>query len=245
MNILILAGGGAKAASGDQTYPVWLSELDGSMAIERQVKAFSLGDARFVFAFRQADIDNHHVDSIAEQIAPGCGIVRVSRDTAGAACTALLAVGHIDPDDELIVAGSTDHADVDYGAILADFRVRAADAGILTFDSLHPRYSFVKLDADGWVVEAAEKRPISRCANAGFYWYRRAGDFIDSLKAMILKDAQVNGVFYLSPAMNELVLKGRRIATRHLAPEQYQPLKDQRQVEVLEHRLEERARHAT
>lgn len=244
MNILILAGGEPRIEA-DNPYPIWLSELDGKMLIERQVRAFSLGDPRFIFAFRKSDIEAYHVDAIVEQIAPGSAVIRIARETAGAACTALLAVGHIDPEDELVVASATDHADVDYAAILAGFREQNADAGILTFDSLHPRYSFVRTDADGMVIEAAEKRPISREANAGFYWYRRAADFIDSVKEMVLKDAQVNGVFYLSPALNQLVLKGRRIAAHRIGADQYQPLKGQRHIDFLEHRLEERARHAT
>lgn len=244
MNILILAAGDSNRAAG--SYPIWLSEMNGQLLIERQALAFSsAGGTKFIFAFRQDDIDAHHVDAIIEQLTPGASIVSIKRDTAGAACTALLAIGHMDSDKELVVISATDFIDADYAAILEGYRRAEADAGIMTFESLHPRYSFVRTDHEGLVVEAAEKRPISRQANAGFYWFAKAGDFTDALRQMILKDAHVNGVFYISPALNELVLKGRKIVVHHLDASQYHPLKDQRQLDVMEHRLEEKTRHAS
>ena len=245
MNILILAAG-ERPVQAASAYPIWLSELDGSLLIERQIEAFKrAGGTSFIFAFRQADAESHHLDAIVTQLAPRATVISIRRDTAGAACTALLAIGHIAPDQELVVASATDHIDADYVAILEDYRAKGADAGIMTFDSLHPRYSFVKTDAEGLVVEAAEKRPISRQANSGFYWFARGQDFIDAVKEMILKDAHVNGVFYISPSLNEMVLKGLKIVTHPLDAAQYHPLKDQRQIDVLEHRLEERTRHAS
>lgn len=247
MNILILAAGGdvanPEAAAG---YPIWLSEVDGQLLLERQVKALRLEEgSKFIFAFRGADIDAQHVDDIAKQITPDPAIIEVRRRTAGAACTALLAISHIDPDQELIIVSATDHIEVDYDAVIADFRARGADAGILTFDALHPRYSFVTTDPDGWVLEAAEKRPISRQANAGFYWYARAADFIESVQRMILKDAHLNGVFYISPSLNELVLVNKRIAATTIDPRLYHPLKDQRQVLSLDSQNDGRKRHAS
>lgn len=242
MNILILASG----ADSSPTYPTWLTEIEGVLLLEKLVRCLdSSRTAHFVYAFRASDIEAYHVDSIAGEITPGAAVVEVSRATAGAACTALLAIDQIDPDDELIVASATDYVDVDYAAVVADFRARGASAGILTFESLHPRYSFVRTDAEGLVIEAAEKHPISRQANAGIYWYRRASDFFRSVESMILKDGHVGGVFYLSPSLNELVLAGKPVAAWPLGPDQYRPLKDQRQLDSLEHALDARNRHAS
>ena len=139
-----------------------------------------------------------------------------------------------------MVASATDHIDVDYAKVIESFRARGADAGVMTFESLHPRYSYLRLDAEGWVSEAAEKRPISRTANAGFFWFRRAGDFVHALQEMILKDAQVQDRFFISPALNELILEQKRIATYPLAPQQYHPVKAASHVEAYEHLLESR-----
>lgn len=243
MNVLILAAGQTQSAS---PYPIWLSEIDGRLAIERLVESLKLvNEPNFVFAVRGRDIDGVHVDAILRQIAPTASVVDIRHDTAGAACTALLTIDEIHQDQELIVASATDLLDVDFQTAITEFRNRGATAGLFTFDSLHPRYSFVRTDPDGWVLEAAEKRPISRQANAGLYWYSRASDFFDSLKQMILKDANVGGVFFLSPALNELILQGKRITTWPLGADQYHPLKESRHVEGFTSPHELRHSHAS
>jgi hypothetical protein len=242
MNVLILAAGGEPTqGEGADAYPIWLSEMEGGLVLERQVRALSLAEhARFVFCFRRSDVERYHLKDIVGLMTPGCEVVEIRRETRGAACTAMLALGKVDLEKELVVASATDHIDVDYGEVLERFRARGADAGVITFESLHPRYAFVRVDAEGWVTEAAEKRPISRTANAGFFWFRRAGDFFDALQQMILKDAQVQERFFISPALNELILEQKRIATFALAANQYHPLKAQSQVEAYEQALEAR-----
>jgi len=246
MNILILAAGETRLPSASNPYPTWLSEIDGKILLEHQIRALITGsDDRLVLAFRQTDIRNWHVDEITRQIFPGAEVLSIKGNTAGAACTALLTIGKIDLDAELIVASATDHLDIDVPSTIASFRAAGGDAGVVTFDSLHPRYAFFRKDADGFVTEAAEKRPISRSASAGFYWYLRARDFFESIQRMVLKDAHVEGVFYISPSLNELVLAGKRIASIDIAADAYHPLKDQKQFESMEHQIEGRRRHAS
>jgi len=236
MHILILAAAEPPSGATDTPYPLWLSEVDGTLLIERQVRALEqVQDARFIFMFRQADIDAYFLHDIVKQITPNGMALGIRQTTAGAACTALLASQAIDSGDELIVANATDHINIDYDMVIRGFRARSADAGILTFNSLHPSYSYVRTDQDGWVMESAEKRPISRQANAGFYWFAKASDFFDSIRDMILKDAHVQGRFYICPALNQMILKQKKIATAKLAPDQYCPLKSQKQVSALEH----------
>ena len=90
----------------------------------------------------------------------------------------------------------------------------------------------------GDVIEVAEKRPISRQANAGFYWLRQAGDFFDALQTMVLKDAHVNGLFYVAPALNELILRQKVIQTFALSKDSYMPIKSPRQLSNYEHLTE-------
>jgi hypothetical protein len=242
MNVLILAAGGEPAdPHAPDPYPIWLSEMEDGLVLERQVRALAFDKAaRFVFCFRRADVERYHLRDIVSLMSPDCGVVEIRRDTRGAACTAMLAIGKMDLEAELVVVSATDHIDVDYKAVVAGFRKKGADAGVMTFESLHPRYSYVRVDAEGWVSEAAEKRPISRTANAGFFWFRRAGDFFEALQQMILKDAQVQDRFFISPALNELILEQKKIATFPLAANQYHPLKALSQVEAYEQAVEAR-----
>jgi hypothetical protein len=236
MHILILAAAEPPSSPLDSNYPIWLSEVDGSLLIEKQVRDLgTVQDARFIFMFRQSDVDAYFLHDIVRQIVPGGVVLGVREATAGAACTALLATEAIDMDDELIVANATDHINTDYDAVIRHFRTIGADAGILTFNSLHPSYSYVRTNDDGWVTESAEKRPISRRANAGFYWFAKAADFFNSIRDMILKDAHIQGRFYICPALNQLILQQKKIATLQIEQDQYCPLKSQRDVNALEY----------
>ena len=231
LNVLILAGGQPDSNSDDGNYPLCLTEINGAPLIEHLVRAFAgIGTGRFIAAFRKSDIDEFHLDSIVRVLSPSAIIVSAESDTRGAACTALLAIGHINNDEELLIVNGNEFIDVDYMTVVTNFRERKLDAGTVTFSSIHPRYSYIRLSEDELVIEAAEKRPISRHATAGFYWFARGKDFLRSVQATIRTDACVNGRFYICPVLNEMVLEQKRIGTFPIDGSQYRPLKTARQI---------------
>ena len=231
MNVLILASGQSDSNSDDGNYPLCLAEVESVPLIERLVQAcMAIGDIRFIVAFRKSDIDEFHLDNIVKILVPTVNIVSAENETRGAACTALLATGHIDNMEELLIINGNEFIDMDFLTIVNSFRERQLDAGTVTFSSIHPRYSYVRLSENELVIEAAEKRPISRHATAGFYWFARGKDFVRSAQTMIYKDASVNGNFYVCPVMNELVLEQARIGIFSIDSSRYHPLKTARQI---------------
>lgn len=239
MNIIVLAAGADPGGESEEEYPIWLAEVDGEILLQRQARTLArLSASRSVYVFRRDDQERYHLRDIVAQLVAGSCVLEVARETGGAACTALLTMGHVNLDGELVVANATDQIDADFGKVIDEFRARGADAGVLTFSSLHPRYSYVRVDREGWVVESAEKRPISRSACAGFYWFRRASDFFEAIESMVLKDAHVGGKFYICPSLNELILQQKRITTLLLQPDQYHPVKSTRHVDAYGRSLE-------
>ena len=232
MRALILGAGNAQTDT--EATPVWLAESNGEILVERFVRACRGLDAKLVFAVRAQDMKRFRIDSVIALAAPGSAVVPVAGETQGAACTALLCIRHIDPADELLILNSNEFLDIDYQAAVEGFRQQNYDAAVVTFHSIHPRYSYVLLDENGLIVEAAEKHPISRHATAGFYWFRRGADFIAAAQDMIRKDAHVDGKFFISLVFNELVLKQKRMGVLEVDSRHYFPLKSRRQVSVYE-----------
>lgn len=229
MRALVLAGG--PPDPGADGYPALLAELGGVTLLERILANLALlGVRQVVFAVRESDVRRFALDAVIAQASPVALCARVPDGTAGAACTALFAMAGMPAEEELLVLNANEEIDADFAGIVAEFRGRALDAGLVAFPSLHPRYAYVRLDEEELVVEAAEKRPISRHAITGLAWWRRAGDLLAALQAMIRKDAHVGGTFYISPAFNELVLQGGRIGICRIAAAQYRPLKSARQL---------------
>jgi NDP-sugar pyrophosphorylase family protein len=232
MNILILAAGQSAFETEDGKYPLFLTEIKGIPLIEHLINKLKT-DAHLVFVLRKDDIHHHYVDSVVKQLVPDASIVELSDDTAGAACSALLAVEKIDNDDELLILNADELLDVNIQEIVNGFKTRNLDAGTIVFPSVHPRYSYVRLDDNGFIIEAAEKKPISRYATVGFYWFLHGSDFVQSVKNMIRKDAQLNGYFYICPVFNELILNHKKIGVTEINQTQYHPIKSARQLESL------------
>ena len=231
LNVLMLAGGQSDQNLDDGNYPLCLTEINGATVLQHLVqKCEGIGINRFVASFKKSDIDEFHLDSILKVLSPLANIVSTEGSTRGAACTALLAVDFINNDEELLIINCNELIDVDPLTVVNKFRNRKLDAGTITFSSVHPRYSYVRLSKDELVIEAAEKRPISRHATAGFYWFARGSDFVRAAQSMIRKDAAVNGRYYICPVLNEMVLEQRRVGTFSIDTNQYRPLKTPRQI---------------
>jgi dTDP-glucose pyrophosphorylase len=105
------------------------------------------------------------------------------------------------------------------------------------FDSVHPRWSYVRLDEHGYVIEAAEKRPISRYATAGVYYFRQGKAFVQAAMEMIKKDANTGGVFYICPTFNELILEQAKIGVYKISRDVYFSIATPEGVQVYEEYL--------
>jgi dTDP-glucose pyrophosphorylase len=114
----------------------------------------------------------------------------------------------------------------DLGEIVAGFQEQGLDGGIPVFESVHPRWSYVKVNSDGHVVEAAEKMPISNLATAGLYYFAKGSDMVIAVCEMIRKEASVHGQYYVCPSYNELILLQRKIGVVKVSRERYFSLKN-------------------
>ena len=215
MNLLLLAAGsGESFRDAGHQYPKNLVEIEGQPILQRSienVRPMVGADGRLVVIVRREENLRYHTDAVARLVAPEVKICQISGATAGAACSALLAIDSIDETQPLVIANGDQVIEADLTAAIADFQRRGLDAGTIVFEDVHPRWSFVKCNADGLVIEAAEKCPISRLATAGIYYFARGADFVRAAMRMILKDAHHDGIFFVCPVFNEQLLENARI----------------------------------
>ena len=181
----------------------------------------AIDNAEFVFVLGKQDAQKRHLDEVIRLIAPGAAVVMADGQTAGSACSCLLALDSLKEDEPLIVAGGDQMVTVDLRPIVEKFVGRGWDGGVIYFDDVHPRWSYIRIDEEGFVTQAAEKMPISRNATTGFYYYKRAGDFTGAVFSMIRKKSSVGGKYYVCPAYNELVLRQKKIGTHQIEKEKY------------------------
>lgn len=221
MNIIIPIAG-ASAALPETEYIKSLQEIERKTILQHVFEAIAPVSAEhFVVVIKREFVNAYHLDNIVRLLRPDAEVVIAEGQTLGAACTCMLAVDIINLEEPLLIVGSDQVLTVSYRKILDEFQNRDYDGGVAIFDDVHPRWSYVRLDENDYVIEAAEKRPISRNAAAGFYYFKKGKFFMDAAKKMILKSASVNGKFYICPAFNEMILNQQKIGVYRVEKEQY------------------------
>lgn len=240
MNILMLMAGSSQAFfEAGYVWPKMLIEVSGKPLVEHILQACaSLAQPgnRFICLVRKEENRAHHLGTVIQLLMPDARILEIDQQTAGAACSALLAIEQIDTDAPLLILNGDQLIRADLQQAVADFEARGLDGGIITFRAVHPRWSYVRTDDASLVIEAAEKRPISNQATAGAYWFRKGSDFVAAAMAMIRKDAQVDGAFYVCPAYNEMVLMQKRVGTFEIAAHDYISVTSPQALRALERR---------
>jgi beta-phosphoglucomutase-like phosphatase (HAD superfamily)/dTDP-glucose pyrophosphorylase len=205
LNVLIpMAGHGSRFESVGYTFPKPLIEVNRKPMIQVVVENLNI-DAHFIYIVQKQHFEKYNLDYLLRLITPNCDIVQVDGVTEGAACTTLLAREFINSDNSLLIANSDQYLEWNSGETLYSFMAEGVDGGIVTFRSMHPKWSFVRLDDSGIVVEVAEKKPISDIATAGVYFWRRGSDYVRYAELMIEKNIRTNGEFYVCPVFNQAI----------------------------------------
>lgn len=213
INILIpLAGKNQYFSETEYPFPKPLIEFNGKTMIEHIIDNFSSiqKEKQFIFIVNSEDCKKYHLDNVLNILTNNtCKIIKLENETKGAACSAMMAVEYIDNDTPLIISNADQLFDMCLDEVIKSFG--NSDSGVITFESIHPRWSYVRLDNEDRVTETAEKRPISKSAIAGFYYFRIGSDFINASSKMIKKGASINGLYYIAPTLNEMVLENKTI----------------------------------
>jgi HAD superfamily hydrolase (TIGR01509 family) len=216
MNVLIpMAGAGSRFEQAGYTFPKPLIDVNGKPMIQRVVENLNM-DARHIFIVQKEHYEKYALQHTLNLIAPNCEIVQVEGITEGAACTTLLAKEFINNDEPLVLANSDQYVNWNSNEYMYSCMADDIDASILTFEATHPKWSYAKLNEDGFVTEVAEKKPISKHATVGIYFWKRGKDYVECAESMIKKDIRVNNEFYVCPVYNEALLRGARVKTFHI-----------------------------
>ena len=216
MNVLIpMAGAGSRFASQGYTFPKPLIEIKGKPMIQVVVENLNI-KANYTFIVQKEHYEKYNLNYLLPLIAPECNIVQVDGLTEGACCTTLLAKKFIDNDEPLLMANSDQFVVWDSNETLYSLQNSDCDGGIVTFPSNHPKWSYAKLGNDGYVVEVAEKKPISEHATVGIYYWKKGSDYVKYAEQMIEKNIRVNNEFYVCPVFNEAISDGKKIRIKEI-----------------------------
>ena len=223
MNIIIPLAGISNFDSENNFYPIPLRDVYKKPLIQYVVENLLgiKGKNKFIFILKEDDCLKFHLDNTLKLLTPNCEIVILKNKTAGSVCSILMAIDKINMSADTIVVNADQIFKSDINTYVDYFRDNSADAGVITFDSVHPRWSYVKCDKNGNILQAVEKNPISRFAIAGFYYFKSFNDFkLSAFNSLEVED-YYNESLYTSALINQMILLNKKVLNKVINPQDY------------------------
>ena len=211
LNILIpMAGEGSRFKEAGFFFPKPIIEVLNKPMIQWVIDSLNI-EANYIFLIQKKHQEKFNIKSMLKILQPNCKVVEIDKLTEGAACTTLLAKKYINNSNSLIIANSDQYIKWNSSQSLYNFITKKIDGGILTFNSVHPKWSYAKCDDNSNVIEVAEKKVISNNATVGVYFWKKGSDYVKYANQMIKKNIRVNNEFYVCPVFNEAIKDAKNI----------------------------------
>jgi dTDP-glucose pyrophosphorylase len=220
-----VAGGNAFFTDhAEYQFPKPLVEINGKPMIQwvyENLQGIELPLLKFIFVLRDDDCTRFHLDQTIAILSDGkAAVVKLKENTQGAVCSCLMAIDKLDRDKPLLISNGDQIIEKELSKAVAYFMKNDFDGGVVTFESVHPKFSYARMEGEQ-LVETAEKRPISKQAIAGIYYFKKAGDFINGGFEVIKKNTNTNGLFFISSVINELVLTNKKVGAFNIPNDFY------------------------
>lgn len=215
MNIVMpMAGRGSRFREIGIETPKPLIDVRGRPMYTWAMDSLPLGLAnRLIFVCQNEHLRDHGLRAdIESRYGGNHELVFVGLDgvTEGQACTVLAAREYLDSDEPLVIYNADTYCRTDLASELA--HLPASVAGVLSvFRAPGDKWSFARTDAQGRVVETAEKRRISDWATTGLYHFSSSREFVRAAQAMIDANERENREFYVAPVYNRLIRAGAEV----------------------------------
>jgi HAD superfamily hydrolase (TIGR01509 family) len=211
LNILIpMAGAGSRFEKAGFTFPKPLIQIHNKPMIQWVIESLGI-KANYIFIINSHHEKKYNISSMLSTIQKNCKIIQVSKLTEGAACTTLLAKKFINNENPLIIANSDQFIEWNSSKTMYKFVSKKVDGGILVFDSVHPKWSYAKIDNEDYVSEVAEKKVISNNATVGVYYWKKGKDYVKYAEQMIRENIRINNEFYVCPVFNQAIFDNKKI----------------------------------
>ena len=166
---------------------------------------------RFVFVCQNSHLQDYPLRELLSRAAPNCKILGIDGVTAGAACTVLLAAEFIDNDQSLMIANCDQWIRYDVDDYLQACDASGAAGFIMTMRADSSKWSYVRRDGQGKIVEVVEKEVVSDEATVGVYNFARGADFVQAACDMIADNETSKGEFYVAPTYCRLISAGHDV----------------------------------
>jgi hypothetical protein len=152
---------------------------------------------------------------------PKATYVELPDELPGALITALFAVGGLDLDMPLIIAGGDSEIVGGVEPFFNAFIESRASAGTVVFEAKSSRWSYVDLDRNGHVNQVSEKQAIGEFATTGVFFFESISSFLEAAEWCLVNKITTDGLFYVSSTLNYLISQGKSVSCSRIPREMY------------------------
>lgn len=232
LNIILPIGGSLYFPAPNDDIPKILKNIAGKPMVYWAMQHLEKieGPKRYILIGEREPLENFNIARVL-RFYTECEVDVLSLDapTQGAPCSVLLSIDRINPDEEVLVATLDQSFDRDINGDLDKLRSKQAAAGVWCFDSVHPKWSYARLDGEE-VTEVQEKKPISTNALTSLYWFSKASDMYEAIMDNLRRGDTVNGQFYIAPCLNEFILRSKPVGATLVNEGSYHNFYDMQQI---------------
>lgn len=209
INIVIpMAGAGSRFAKAGYKKPKPFIDVLGKPMICHVLDNLDIPYAKFILLARKEHYDNEPETIQWIKNNYNVEFVLIDNLTEGAACTVLHAHRLINNDVPLLIANSDQIVDINITDYINDSNARNLDGSVLCFQDDDTKWSYAKIDDNGYIVEIKEKVVISEHATVGIYYFAKGRIFVENAIDMFVRNERVNNEFYVAPVYNYAISKG-------------------------------------
>ena len=207
-----MAGRGSRFLNEGYVRPKPLIDVNGIPMIQVVIENIRpKREHRFIFVVQKEHINEYKVDKLLKNLCPTCEIVIIDGITEGAACTALEAKKYIDNKDQLMIANSDQWINTSIDEYLKMWDINKSEGFIMTMYSSDPKWSYIKFDPSGILVDIVEKVVVSNHATVGIYNFSRGNIFCKYASQMIQAKNMSKGEYYVAPVYKYMLTNNANI----------------------------------
>lgn len=220
VNLIPMAGAGARFAHEGFVDPKPLIKVDGIPLVQRSIESLP-GSKKWISVCQSSHLRDPRLMSILGGSTGKFQTLQVDALTSGQLATCLRARDQLDPDAPLLIAPCDAMSVYDEGLLAEMMNASHTDCLVWVFRN-HPhanrnprQYGWVVASENGEIHTVLCKQPPAgniREANGiiGTFWFRKAQYFLGAAEAIMAEDRRINGEFYVDSCIGVLIEQKRR-----------------------------------
>lgn len=213
INIITLAGEGSRFSSAGIKTPKPLIEIDGVPMIIRALDCLPKCE-KYVFVCRTEHIEQYNIDEIIKNKYENCEFVTVDKTTQGMACTVEVGINEssIKDNDSILISCC------DYGLkwCPTNYEEVKDKSDVVVWSTINNNaftrnpsaYSWLEVENDKLIRTHVKEHFFEDSYNnhaiVGTFYFRRAGDFLDSLDTIYRENITTNNEYYIDNMFNTM-----------------------------------------